>query len=121
MLLSNYNTDTIGWPTTLIIIGQLFLQIIADNASPDGTSLPSCSDSLWGPGLAVDQLGLVASPQDGIIATDKGSVSLEFKKTKPASVLCRLKRQGMKDKELAKCISEKDGPDSVQVIMMMVF
>nr|KAG5714243.1 hypothetical protein BaRGS_018460 [Batillaria attramentaria] len=61
------------------------------------------------------KLGLVANPPDGIITTDSGTVNLEFKKTKPAYVLCKLRRNGMQDDELEKCITEKDLGDSVQV------
>ena len=91
------------------------LQVVADAASPDATPLPACSDSSWGPGVAVDQLGLVASPPDGIVTTDDGRVNLEFKKTKPAYVLCKLRRNGMRDEDLEKCINEKDVGDAVQV------
>lgn len=89
--------------------------MIADTASSDAAPLPSCSDSSWGPGVAVDQLGLVVSPRDGIITTEDGRVNLEFKKTKPSYVLCKLRRNGMRDEELEKCISEKDVGDTVQV------
>ena len=63
----------------------------------------------------MDQLGLVASPPDGIVTTDDGQVNLEFKKTKPAYVLCKLRRNGMREEELEKCITEKDTGDVVQV------
>ena len=63
----------------------------------------------------MDQLGLVASPPDGIVTTDDGRVNLEFKKTKPAYVLCKLRRNGMREEELEKCITEKDTGDVVQV------
>lgn len=90
-------------------------KVIADAASTDAAPLPACSDSSWGPGVAVDQLGLVANPPDGIVTTDDGRVNLEFKKTKPAYVLCKLRRNGMKDEDLEKCINEKDTGDAVQV------
>jgi hypothetical protein len=93
----------------------LCFQIVADSASSDAAPLPACSDSSWGPGVAVDQLGIVANPPDGIITTEDGKVKLEFKKTKPSYVLCKLRKNGMKDEELEKCISEKDVGDTVQV------
>lgn len=65
--------------------------------------------------MAVDQLGLVANPPEGIVTTEDGQVNLEFKKTKPAFVLCKLRKNGMRDEELEKCITEKDTGDVVQV------
>ncbi|PVD31076.1 hypothetical protein C0Q70_10353 [Pomacea canaliculata] len=90
-------------------------KVVADTASSDAAPLPACSDSSWGPGVAVDQLGLVANPPEGIVTTEDGQVNLEFKKTKPAFVLCKLRKNGMRDEELEKCITEKDTGDVVQV------
>ena len=86
-----------------------------DRASSDAAPLPACSDSSWGPGVAVDQLGLVANPPDGIITTEDGTVSLEFAKTKPAYVLCKLRSNGEKDEDLEKYITEIDDRDVVRV------
>ena len=89
--------------------------MIVDRASSDAGPLPACSDSSWGPGVAVDQLGLVANPSDGIIATEDGTVNLEFAKTKPAYVLCKLRSNGERDEELEKYITEIDEGDVVKV------
>lgn len=90
-------------------------KVIVDRASSDAGPLPACSDSSWGPGVAVDQLGLVANPSDGIIATEDGTVKLEFAKTKPAYVLCKLRRNGERDEDLEKYITEVDEGDVVKV------
>ncbi|KAK3757666.1 hypothetical protein RRG08_000177 [Elysia crispata] len=90
-------------------------KVIVDRASSDAGPLPACSDSSWGPGVAVDQLGLVANPSDGIIATEDGTVNLEFAKTKPAYVLCKLRSNGERDEELEKYITEIDEGDVVKV------
>jgi hypothetical protein len=90
-------------------------KVIADTASSDAAPLPTCSDSSWGPGVAVDQLGLVATPADGIVTTTDGRVHLEFAKTKPAYVLCKLRKNGEKDEDLDKYITEHDEGDKVKV------
>ena len=87
-----------------------------DAPSSDAAPLPACSDSSWGPGVAVDQLGLVATPADGIVTTEDGVVNLEFAKTKPAFVLCKLRKNGLQDAELEKYISEVDEGDLVKVM-----
>lgn len=89
--------------------------MIADAASSDAAPLPACSDSSWGPGVAVDQLGIVATPPDGIVTTEDGLVHLEFAKTKPAYILCKLRKNGMKDEDLEKYIQEQDEGDVVKV------
>jgi len=88
-------------------------KLIVDVPSSDAAPLPACSDSSWGPGVAVDQLGLVANPPDGIITTTDGLVQLEFAKTKPANILCKLRKNGMKDEDLEQC-TQDDG-DVVKV------
>lgn len=93
----------------------MFEQVIADTAATDAVPLPACSDSSWGPGVAVDQLGLVATPADGIVTTSDGRVHLEFAKTKPANVLCKLRKNGVKDEDLDKYITEHDEGDVVKV------
>ncbi|CAG5135476.1 unnamed protein product [Candidula unifasciata] len=90
-------------------------KVIADTAAIDAAPLPACSDSSWGPGVAVDQLGLVATPADGIVTTTDGRVNLEFAKTKPAFVLCKLRKNGVKDEDLDKYITEHDEGDIVRV------
>lgn len=90
-------------------------KVIIDSPSSDAAPLPACSDSSWGPGVAVDQLGLVATPADGIVTTDDGRVNLEFARTKPAYVLCKLRKNGVKDDELDQYITEHDDGDVVKV------
>ncbi|BFY97405.1 hypothetical protein BsWGS_00445 [Bradybaena similaris] len=90
-------------------------KVVADAASSDAAPLPACSDSSWGPGVAVDQLGLVASPADGILTTTDGRINLEFAKTRPAYVLCKLRKNGLRDEELEKYITEHDDGNVVKV------
>lgn len=90
-------------------------KVQADKASNDAVPLPNCSDSNWGPGIPVEQMGLEASVKDAVIPTSDGKVNLEFKKTRPAYILCKLRKPGMKDDELEKCISEQDQGDRVLV------
>lgn len=95
--------------------------MVADSASSDAVPLPTCSDSSWGPGVAVDQLGLVATPADGIVTSTDGRVNLEFAKTKPAYVLCKLRKNGMKDEDLEKYITERDEGDVVKVSTDLIY
>ena len=88
---------------------------MADAASPNPSPLPVCSDSSWGPGVAVEQLGLIASPSHGVLTTVDGRVDLLFKKTKPSSVLCKLRRNGMQEEELEKFVRDVETDESVQV------
>ncbi|XP_055889743.1 uncharacterized protein LOC106068552 [Biomphalaria glabrata] len=94
-------------------------KVIADAAATDAAPLPACSDSSWGPGVAVDQLGIVASPPDGIVTTEDGVVNLEFAKTKPAYILCKLRKNGVKDEDLEKYIEERDEGDVVKVFVQL--
>lgn len=95
------------------------MQVVADAASSDAAPLPACSDSSWGPGVAVDQLGLVASPADGILTTTDGRINLEFAKTRPAYVLCKLRKNGLRDEELEKYITEHDDGNVVKVSVIV--
>ncbi|XP_041369562.1 hillarin-like [Gigantopelta aegis] len=90
-------------------------KVIADQPAMDAVPLPNCSDSSWGPGVAVDQMGLVASPPQGVIACPDGKVKLEFKKTRPAFILAKLRKNGMRDEDLEHCIQDDDQNDKVVV------
>ena len=71
-------------------------KVNADQSASDAVSLPNCSDSNWGPGVPVDQLGLLPSQNDSVITTEDGKVQIEFKKTKPTFILCKLRKPGMR-------------------------
>ena len=57
-------------------------------------------------GITVSQLGLVPSQKEAVISTNDGKINLSFEKSKPAYLLCKLRRAGMGDAELERCISE---------------
>ncbi|XP_046335302.2 uncharacterized protein LOC124117442 [Haliotis rufescens] len=90
-------------------------KVVADTASNDAKPLPNCSDSCWGPGVAVDQLGIVANPPQGIIPTTDGRVNLEFKKTRPAFLLAKLRKNGVREEDLEACIRDDDQGDKILV------
>lgn len=90
-------------------------KVVADQRAGDAVALPNCSDSNWGPGVPVDQLGLIPSHKDAVIPTSDGHVTLEFVKTRPTYILCKLRRPNMKDEELERCITEADQGDKVIV------
>ncbi|XP_076461449.1 uncharacterized protein LOC143293941 [Babylonia areolata] len=94
-------------------------KVVADMASPAAMPLPLCSDATWGPGFAVEQLGLVANPPEGILTTTDGRVFLEFRKTKPAFVLCKLRRNGVEEEELERYIRDNDLGEAVQVTFQL--
>ena len=71
-------------------------KINADQEASDAVCLPNCSDSLWGPGVPVEQLGLVPSQQDSVVTTEDGKAKIEFQKTKPTFLLCKLRKPGMR-------------------------
>ncbi|KAK3095942.1 hypothetical protein FSP39_021116 [Pinctada imbricata] len=50
-------------------------KVIADQQSSDAVPLPNCSDSNWGPGVPVDQLGLEPTCKDAVLTTSDGKVS----------------------------------------------
>lgn len=71
-------------------------KVVADAPASDSVPLPNCSDSNWGPGIPLDQLGLITSQKEAVIPTKEGKVTIEFQKTRPAFILCKLRRPGMK-------------------------
>ena len=70
-------------------------KVKADQPADDAAPLPNCSDSNWGPGAPVTQLGLVPIQKDAVITTLDGKVLIEFRKTKPTYVVGRLCKAGM--------------------------
>lgn len=90
-------------------------KIIADSAASDAVPLPNCSDSNWGPGIPVDQLGLEPSQKDAIITTADGKVQMEFKKNRPAYILCKLRKPGMRDEDLERYVSDREQGDNIVV------
>ena len=90
-------------------------KVMADQPSTDATPLPNCSDSNWGPGVPVDQLGLEPSTRDAVLTTSDGKINLDFKKNRPAYILCKLRKPGMRDEDLERCISESDQGDRILV------
>ncbi|ESO90318.1 hypothetical protein LOTGIDRAFT_218011 [Lottia gigantea] len=90
-------------------------KVIVDKPASDAVALPNCSDSSWGAGIAVDQIGLVANPTNGVLTTSNGKVNLEFKKTRPAFILAKLRKNGMREEDLEKHISEQDLGDRIIV------
>ncbi|XP_062611451.1 uncharacterized protein LOC134273277 isoform X2 [Saccostrea cucullata] len=90
-------------------------KIIADTTASDAVPLPNCSDSNWGPGIPVDQLGLEPSQKDAIITTTDGKVQMEFKKNKPAYILCKLRKDGMRDEDLERCVADQEKGDNIVV------
>jgi hypothetical protein len=71
-------------------------KVVADTRASDAVPLPNCSDSNWGPGIPLDQLGLIPSHKDSVIPTQDNRVTLEFTKTRPTFILCKLRKPGMK-------------------------
>ncbi|KAL8579137.1 hypothetical protein ACOMHN_036076 [Nucella lapillus] len=94
-------------------------KVVADSAAADAVPVPVCSDSTWGPGFAVEQLGLTANPPEGLITTTNGKVCLEFRKTMAAYVLCKLRRNGVEEEELEKYIHDVDFEEGVQVTIQL--
>ncbi|KAK3603019.1 hypothetical protein CHS0354_037766 [Potamilus streckersoni] len=90
-------------------------KMIADKSASDAAPLPNCSDSNWGPGIPVAQLGLEPSYSDSVIPTKDGKIHIEFKKTKPVYLLCKLRKPGMKEEDLERCVNEADQGDKVIV------
>lgn len=90
-------------------------KINADSRASDAVPLPNCSDSNWGPGIPLDQLGLIPSQKDAVIPTKEGRVKVEFTKTRPTYILCKLRRPGMKEEDLERCITEADTGDKITV------
>lgn len=77
--------------------------------------MPPCSDSNWGPNVPVDQLGLIPSHEDPVITTTDGNVKINFKKTRPAHVLCKLRKEGKGPDDLEEFVSDKDEPNNIVV------
>ena len=71
-------------------------KVNADQAASDSVVLPNCSDSNWGPAGPVEQLGLLPSQKESVITTEDGKVIVEFQKTKPTFILCKLRKPGMR-------------------------
>ena len=71
-------------------------KVNADQAASDNVALPNCSDSNWGPAGPVDQLGLIPSQKESVITTEDGKITVEFQKTKPSFILCKLRKPGMR-------------------------
>ncbi|XP_029644723.1 uncharacterized protein LOC115218879 [Octopus sinensis] len=90
-------------------------KVVADKGSDDAAPMPPCSDSNWGPSVPVDQLGLIPSHEDPVITTTDGNVKLSFKKTRPAHILCKLRKQGKGPDELEELVSDKDEPNNIAV------
>ncbi|XP_033757635.1 uncharacterized protein LOC117340002 [Pecten maximus] len=90
-------------------------KVVADTTAHDASPLPNCSDSNWGPGVPVSQLGLVPSQKDAVISTTDGNVAFSFRKTRPTYILCKLRHPGMGDEALERCISETEIGDEIHV------
>lgn len=98
-----------------VYTGSAEYKVIADTASSDALPVPACSDSNWGPSVPVDQLGLVPSHHDPVITTDNGKVKVDFKKTRPAHLLCKLRQQGRPPNELDNLVTDKEDGDKITV------
>lgn len=86
-------------------------KVNADKSAGDCACLPNCSDSNWGPGVPVEQLGLIPSQKDSVLTTNDGKVTVEFQKTKPTFILSKLRKPGMKEEDLERCVTEADQND----------
>ncbi|WAR22641.1 HIL-like protein, partial [Mya arenaria] len=104
-------------------------KVNADSPAHDAVPLPNCSDSNWGPGIPLDQLGIIPSQKDAVIPTQEGKVTLEFQKTRPTFILCKLRRPGLKNSsiqcvfsqedELERCVVEADQGDRIVVTVTL--
>ncbi|XP_052771924.1 uncharacterized protein LOC128211311 [Mya arenaria] len=94
-------------------------KVNADSPAHDAVPLPNCSDSNWGPGIPLDQLGIIPSQKDAVIPTQEGKVTLEFQKTRPTFILCKLRRPGLKEDELERCVVEADQGDRIVVTVTL--
>lgn len=90
-------------------------KVIADQPSPDAYPIPNCSDSNWGPSAPVHQLGLEASHKDAVIPTNDGQVQVEFRKTRPANILAKLRKNDMSEDALENCVTDHESGDTLVV------
>jgi hypothetical protein len=84
-------------------------KIICDKAAEDSHPYPKCSDTNWGPGYPVSQFDLIPNTKEGVITAPNGHVDVGFYKNDPkVNLLAKLKKPGMDDQTLDRCIKEQD-------------
>lgn len=80
-------------------------KVVVREEAPDAAPLPPCSHTVWGPGPRSRKLGLDALQRCGTVASHEPHVHLQFQKTRPLKVLCKLHRQDVPDHMLQHCIT----------------